>query len=129
MKTLAVAIAALLVIWLMFVAVLLVAGRRPDARRWARIVPDCAVLLARLMRDRSIGRGPRAVALLTVAYLAMPIDLVPDFIPVAGQLDDIVVVLLALRMIVRLAGDEAIARHWPDRSPLPGFLASRERHS
>jgi uncharacterized membrane protein YkvA (DUF1232 family) len=48
-----------------------------------------------------------------VAYLAMPFDLVPDFIPVAGQLDDAIVVALVVRSILRAAGEAPIRQHWP----------------
>ncbi|WP_230425535.1 YkvA family protein [Streptomyces radicis] len=50
---------------------------------------------------------------LLLAYLAMPIDLVPDFIPVLGQADDAIVAALVLRSVVRAAGEEALERHWP----------------
>ena len=48
-----------------------------------------------------------------VAYLASPIDLVPDFIPVIGLLDDAIVVALALRSVLRAGGPELVRRHWP----------------
>ena len=51
--------------------------------------------------------------MLLVPYLASPIDLIPDFIPVIGQLDDAVLVVLAIRYVVRKAGADAIRDHWP----------------
>jgi uncharacterized membrane protein YkvA (DUF1232 family) len=50
---------------------------------------------------------------LLLGYLASPIDLVPDFIPVVGYADDAVIVALTLRSVVRRAGPEALERHWP----------------
>jgi uncharacterized membrane protein YkvA (DUF1232 family) len=81
--------------------------------RLARLVPDCAVLFARLARDPRVARRHKVVLLGAGAYLAMPIDLVPDFIPVLGQLDDAFVVALALRAVLRGAGADLVAEHWP----------------
>jgi uncharacterized membrane protein YkvA (DUF1232 family) len=83
------------------------------ARALARFVPDCAVLFVRLARDR---RTPRTLAWGLVAigaYLATPIDLVPDFIPVLGYVDDAIVLALALRWVLRRAGPELVREHWP----------------
>jgi uncharacterized membrane protein YkvA (DUF1232 family) len=95
------------------VAALVVAGRRSDARALARFVPDCAVLMKRVLADPRVAGWRRVAIVALVAYLAMPIDLVPDFIPVAGQLDDAVVVVLALRMLLRSGGPELLREHWP----------------
>ena len=50
---------------------------------------------------------------LLLAYLALPIDLVPDFIPMLGYADDAIVVAIVLRSVVRRAGADALTRHWP----------------
>jgi uncharacterized membrane protein YkvA (DUF1232 family) len=50
---------------------------------------------------------------LLLGYLLLPIDLVPDFIPVAGYADDVLLVVWVLRSVVRAAGPEALDRHWP----------------
>lgn len=100
-------------LWLGLVLALWVA--RPDALRLGelvRLLPDLLRLLARLARDRSLPRGVRVRLWLLLGYLAMPIDLVPDFIPVIGYADDAVVVALALRSVVRRAGPEALERNW-----------------
>jgi uncharacterized membrane protein YkvA (DUF1232 family) len=89
------------------------AGRRARLKALARLVPDCAVLFGRLARDPRVARRHKLALLGAGAYLAMPFDLVPDFIPVAGQLDDAVVVSLALRTALRGAGAELVAEHWP----------------
>jgi uncharacterized membrane protein YkvA (DUF1232 family) len=95
------------------VAAILAAGRREDARALAGFIPDCAVLVGRLARDRRISRPRRALLLCVLGYLALPIDLVPDFLPVAGQLDDAVLLALALRVLARGANAETIREAWP----------------
>ncbi|HEX8742235.1 MAG TPA: DUF1232 domain-containing protein [Thermoleophilaceae bacterium] len=92
---------------------MLLLGRREDARAWAGFVPDCAVLFKRLLRDGRVPRGRKLLIGGLVAYLAMPFDLVPDFIPVAGQLDDAIVVAVVLRTVLRGAGAELVREHWP----------------
>jgi uncharacterized membrane protein YkvA (DUF1232 family) len=99
--------------YLVGIAALIAAGRREDARALAGFIPDCAVLVSRLARDRRISRPRRAVLLGVLAYLAVPIDLVPDFLPVAGQLDDAVLLGLALRVVVRGGGSELVREAWP----------------
>jgi uncharacterized membrane protein YkvA (DUF1232 family) len=107
------AILAAVALYAAAVAGLALAGRRSEARALARFVPDCARLFKRLAGDPRVPRRHKAVLLFVAAYLAMPIDLVPDFIPVAGQLDDAVLVALALRSLVRAAGSDVVAEHWP----------------
>lgn len=89
-----------------------VAGRRSKISHLTRFVPDCALLIARLSRDPATPRRAKVVLVLAAGYLAFPIDLIPDFIPVAGQLDDVLLLGLALRYVVRSVGAEAIKRHW-----------------
>ena len=104
---------AALALYAAFVIALLLAGRKSDARTVAGFVPDCAILFKRLATDRRIPRGKRALLVATAAYLALPFDLVPDFIPVAGQLDDAIVVVLVLRTLARSGGRELVTEHWP----------------
>jgi uncharacterized membrane protein YkvA (DUF1232 family) len=100
-------------LYVVAVAALIAAGRREDARALAGFVPDCAVLVGRLARDRRISRPRRAVLWAVLAYLATPIDLVPDFLPVAGQLDDAVLLGVALRVLVRGGGEQLVREAWP----------------
>ncbi|MEA2474845.1 MAG: hypothetical protein QOE06_2760 [Thermoleophilaceae bacterium] len=82
-------------------------------RALAGFVPHCAILFKRLIGDARVSR-PRKLMLIAVgAYLAFPFDLIPDFIPVLGQLDDALLVALALRWLVRGAGPEILSEHWP----------------
>lgn len=103
----------LVVIWAGFLAWLMVVGRPGDARALATFIPDCIVLVSRLARDPRVPRRRKLLLLALVAYLASPIDLVPDFIPVAGQLDDALVVTLVLHHLVRAGGEPLIRDLWP----------------
>jgi uncharacterized membrane protein YkvA (DUF1232 family) len=71
------------------------------------------VLFRRLLGDPRMPRRYRTIVFALLGYLALPFDIVPDFIPVAGQLDDAIVVALALRAILRGAGLEMVEEHWP----------------
>jgi uncharacterized membrane protein YkvA (DUF1232 family) len=103
----------LVVLWV--AGMLLLWWRRPTDFRLGdalRLLPDVIGLVRRLAGDTSLPRGVRIRIWLLVAYLAMPIDLVPDFVPVLGQADDVILVALVLRSVVRRAGPEAVERHW-----------------
>jgi len=118
------ALGATLAVYSAVVLALVVAGRRDEARALARFVPDCAVLAGRLLRDPRVARKHKLALALLVAYLASPVDLVPDIIPVAGQLDDAILVWLVLRAIRRSPGGAALVEeHWPGRRPLRGQAA------
>jgi uncharacterized membrane protein YkvA (DUF1232 family) len=95
------------------IASLIAAGRREDARALAGFIPDCVVLVSRLARDSRISRPRRAILFVVLGYLALPIDLVPDFLPGIGQLDDAVVLGLALRVVVRGGGSQLVHEAWP----------------
>jgi len=60
-----------------------------------------------------VPRRVKLPLLVLVPYLASPIDLIPDFIPVLGQLDDALLVALALRRLVRTAGADVVRELWP----------------
>jgi uncharacterized membrane protein YkvA (DUF1232 family) len=100
-------------LYLVGVAGLIAAGRREDARALAGFIPDCVVLVSRLARDRRVSRARRAVLFIVLGYLAFPIDLVPDFLPGIGHLDDAVLLGLALRLIVHGGGSELVREAWP----------------
>src|SRR4051794_1479154 len=110
------AVAVAIAAYALFVAVLFLAGRRSDARAVARFIPDCRVLFRRLLADDRVPPRAKVVLVTLIAYLAMPFDLVPDFIPVAGQLDDAIVVALGLRLVLRSGGPGLLREHWPGPS-------------
>ena len=94
-----------------FVVAMIVAGRRGVARDVVRFIPDCVALVRDLLRDPRVPRRHKRLLGLLVGYLALPFDIVPDFIPVAGQLDDALMVALALRVVLR-GSSELVREHW-----------------
>lgn len=86
-----------------------------------RLLPDLLRLLRRLTGDRDLPRGVRIRLGLLTVYLAVPIDLVPDVIPVLGYADDAIIVTLVLRSTVRRAGLQPVRAHWPGTDD--GFAA------
>ena len=119
-----VGLAAIAIAWGALVVGLVVAGRREDARVLARFIPDCVVLLSRLLRDERVPRRRKLLLAGLVGYLALPFDLVPDFLPVIGYADDVVVVVWTLRSVVRVVGLSELRRHW--RGTDDGFEALRK---
>ena len=107
-------LAGLTLCWVALVVVLWrLRPRQGVAAEALRAIPDVIRLVGRLARDRSLPTGLRMWLWMLVGYLAFPIDLVPDFLPVIGYADDAIVVALALRAVVRRAGREVVAHHWP----------------
>ncbi len=110
-------IVVLLGLWPVFLAFLAIA--RPDTgalRGLPRMLSDTVGLVARLARDRSIPRSARLPAWALLAYLAMPFDLVPDFLPVIGYADDAILTALVLHRLLRKAGPTKLTEHWPGAS-------------
>lgn len=109
--------AGLLLVWVLLVGALLVAARRsPDPvtlKDVLRLVPDVVRLVRRLAGDRSLPRGVRLRLWLLLGYLVIPVDLVPDFVPVVGYADDAIIIAIVLRSVVRAAGPDSLERHWP----------------
>jgi len=108
-----VGLGSVLILYSALVGFLYFVGRREDARAVGGFVPDCLVLFRRLIADPRVPRWRKALLVVLLAYLAMPIDLVPDFIPVAGQADDLLVVILVLRGVLRGGGEALVRDHWP----------------
>jgi uncharacterized membrane protein YkvA (DUF1232 family) len=88
-------------------------GRRINWREVARLAPDVVRLIKRLATERTVPRATRWWLIGLLVYLIIPIDLVPDFFPVIGYLDDAIIVAVALRFAVKHAGAEALERNWP----------------
>ena len=110
---LGIALGATFALWLVLVILLLLLGRRRDARDLARFIPDCIVLFKRLLQDPRVPRRAKVAVALLSPYLALPFDLVPDFIPVAGQLDDAILVAATIAYVARSAGRGVIEELWP----------------
>src|SRR5919204_819329 len=100
--------------YLALLAALLVA--RPKGNllgETTRLLPDLLRLLRRLAADSNVPRAARVRLVLLLGYLAIPFDLVPDFVPVLGYADDAIILSLVLRSVVRRAGAPVVRRHWP----------------
>lgn len=104
---------ALVGLWAVFLlGLLLVRPRGVSLREAKRVVPDLGRLLRDLARDPMVPRSVRRRLVGLLVYLALPFDAVPDFIPVLGYADDVIVIALVLRSVVRKAGPDALERHW-----------------
>jgi uncharacterized membrane protein YkvA (DUF1232 family) len=99
-------------IYVGLVVALIVAGRTLAAKELALLVPNLVLLFKDLFRDPAIPRGPKVALAIAIVWLISPIDLLPEFLPVLGPLDDAVVAALVLRYLVRRAGPEVVRNHW-----------------
>jgi len=107
------ALGVFVVLWVLFLVVLIASGRREEARALVRFIPDCLVLLRRIVAEGEVSGRTKLLLVLTIAYLAFPIDVVPDFIPILGHLDDALLLFWTLRSLVRQVPPERLAELWP----------------
>ena len=128
MSWLLLSVAVLVVVYVGLIVALVVGARQWDVRMIARLVPYCAILFKRLLADSRVPRRWKLWSAFALVYLAVPFDLVPDFIPVLGQLDDAIIVALVLRGLLRSAGPLLLREHWPGPAallvPLERFAAA-----
>ena len=114
--------AGVLAAWLtLLIALLLIRPKGALLAEAIRLLPDLLRLLRRLAADPAVQRGVRVRLALLMVYLALPIDLIPDFLPVIGYADDAIIVAFVLRSVVRRAGIQAVRAHWPGTGD--GFAA------
>ena len=111
-------LAVLVVVYVALIALIVAGSRQWDVRMIARLVPYCAILFKRLLGDPRVSTRWKIASGFALVYLALPFDLVPDFIPVAGQLDDAILVALVLRGLLRSAGPLLLREHWPGPTAL-----------
>jgi uncharacterized membrane protein YkvA (DUF1232 family) len=102
----------LIAIWIVVVVVLVIVGRALLARELALLLPNLIRLFAGLLRDRRVGLRAKIVVGIASVWLASPIDLIPDFIPVVGSLDDAIVAAIALRFVLRTTDGAVVREHW-----------------
>jgi uncharacterized membrane protein YkvA (DUF1232 family) len=122
-RTLVIALLILGAIYLVLVATLILSGRRVAAKELATLLPNLILLFKDLARDPNVPRGAKVVLALAGIWLISPIDILPEFLPVLGPLDDAVVAALALRYLVRRAGSEVVRDHWRgERATLDAIL-------
>ena len=106
------AIAILALLWALLVLALLLAGRRGAALELSTFIPNLAALFVGLGRDDRVPRRAKLALIAGGLYLAMPIDLVPDFIPIAGQADDAIVAAAVLRFVLASTERSVLYEHW-----------------
>jgi uncharacterized membrane protein YkvA (DUF1232 family) len=102
----------LIAIWIVVVIVLVILGRALLARELALILPNLIRLFGGLLRDRRVGIPAKVVVGIASLWLASPIDLIPEFIPIVGSLDDAIVAALALRFVLRTTDGAVVREHW-----------------
>jgi uncharacterized membrane protein YkvA (DUF1232 family) len=107
-----IAILVLVGVWVIAIAGLAIAGRRSAARELATLLPNLVMLFRGLLRDPRVSRGSKALVWLAIVWVVSPIDLIPEFIPIAGPLDDAIVAALVLRHVLRRSGADVVAEHW-----------------
>lgn len=112
MRTLLTALIVTAIVYAVIIGVLVLVGRRTAAREVATLLPNLLRLFKGLIKDPRVPRGSKALLVLGAAWVASPIDLIPEFIPLLGPLDDAVVAALILRHLLKTAGRDVIGEHW-----------------
>ena len=112
MPTWLVAVVVVVTLYVVAVIALIVSGRRVAAKELGLLVPNLVLLFKDLLRDPAVPRRPKIALGIGVVWLVSPIDLLPEFLPVLGPLDDAVVAALVLRYLVKRAGVYVVRSHW-----------------
>ena len=104
----------------------------PEGKRWpdtrtrvkeaALALPNLVKLMARLIRDPRVPARSKALAGAALAYIASPIDVVPDLIPVLGKSDDVFIAIFAVHHLVRTAGEDVVVEHWDGAADVLEFV-------
>jgi uncharacterized membrane protein YkvA (DUF1232 family) len=111
-RGLLIALAVGIAVWLLAIMILVIVGRKQQARELAAAIPNLLVLFRGLLRDPRVPRGSKTWVLVAVIWIASPIDLVPEFIPVLGPADDLIVAALVLRHVLKRTDRSVLAEHW-----------------
>jgi len=115
-------------LWLLALLILVIVGRKQQARELAAAIPNLLVLFRGLLRDPRVPRGPKIWLVVAVIWIASPIDLVPEFIPVLGPADDVIVAALVLRHVLKRTDRSLLAEHWRgDPTILERIVGSPQR--
>jgi uncharacterized membrane protein YkvA (DUF1232 family) len=112
-------------IWLLAIVILFALGRRAHARELAGLVPNLVVLFRGLLRDDRVPRRTKGLVWFALVWLASPIDLIPEFVPVLGPLDDAVVAALVLRHVLQRTERAVLLEHWRGGAGTLEVLAGR----
>src|SRR5262245_20537239 len=100
------------ILWLLAVAILMIAGRRSAARELATLIPNLVVLFRGLLGDDRVPWQVKAWIVFAIAWLLSPIDLIPEFLPIVGPLDDAIVAALVLRHVIKRTDPSLVSEHW-----------------
>ncbi|HET7272379.1 MAG TPA: DUF1232 domain-containing protein [Rubrobacter sp.] len=111
-RGLLIGVAVALTLWLMAIGVLYALGRRSQARELSTLLPNLIVLFRGLLGDPRVSRSSKAWLWFALGWLISPIDLIPEFLPVVGPLDDAIVAALVLRHVLRRTDRSVLADHW-----------------
>lgn len=106
--------ATLLIAWLLLLlALIILRTKGVPLTEGLRLLPDVLRLLRHLAADRTLPWAVRARVWIAIAWLISPVDLIPEFLPIIGPADDVIVVTILLRSLIHRAGPETVQRHWP----------------
>lgn len=126
LRGLLIAVVIGIAVWLVVILVLFALGRKAQAREIAALVPNLVILFRGLVRDPRVPRGTKGLVWFALAWLVSPIDLIPEFIPVLGPLDDAIVASLVLRHVLRRTERSVLLDHWRgERSTLDALVKAR----
>jgi uncharacterized membrane protein YkvA (DUF1232 family) len=110
-------------IWAVAVGALFAFGHASAARALVELIPNLLLLFKDLAKDPRVPRGAKVWLAVGALWIASPIDLLPEFLPVVGPLDDAIVAAVVLRHLVRAAGVDVVSEHWRgDASTLERIL-------
>lgn len=129
MRGLLIAGGLLVGLWLLAAVLLLVLGRRTIARELVTFLPNLVRLFRGLLGDERVPRSSKVLLLLGASWLASPIDLIPEFLPGVGPLDDAIVAGLVLRHVVKRAGSDVVRDHWRGDPKTIGLMLRAARVS
>lgn len=125
MTTLLVATAVVFGSWAVgCLLIMLFAHQLPDGllRQVAEFLPSCVTTARRLRRHPEVPRSAKIAMIVAIAWVISPVDLLPEFLPVIGPLDDVVAVVLLLRFAARRIPREVLLEAWPSDPRLLGRL-------
>jgi uncharacterized membrane protein YkvA (DUF1232 family) len=128
-RGLLIAAGVLLGVWMLAVVAFLVFGRKTIARELVSFLPNLVRLFRGLLGDERVPRSSKVLLLLGAVWLASPIDLIPEFLPGVGALDDAVIAGLVLRHLVKRAGPDVVKDHWGGDPKTIGLLLRAARVS
>lgn len=126
LQTLLIAAAVMVSCWLLLIVL---ARRLPPglAKDLASLLPDCLTTVRRLRKDPRVPRRVKIAVVFAAAWVLSPIDIIPEFLPVIGPLDDVIVVALVLRYALRHTPADAVRDAWPGNPELLSWLTRTKR--